>query len=63
MISLTMHPVYPNGGIIQQDSSSVFNPPVLATCGIRRPESACENPLSSPLLLAVCTEEEYNLKH
>jgi putative transposase len=37
--------------------------PVLATCGIRRPEVVCENPLSCPLLLADCTEEEYHLKH
>jgi hypothetical protein len=38
-------------------------PGVLATCGICRPEWACENPSSSPLLLAGCREEEYNLKH
>jgi putative transposase len=36
---------------------------VLATCGIRRPEFACENTLSRLLLLADSPEEEYNRKH
>ncbi len=37
--------------------------PVLATCGIRRPELACENPSCCLLLLADSSEEMYNLKH
>jgi putative transposase len=36
---------------------------VLATCGIRRPELACENPSCCLLLLADSPEEEYNRKH
>ena len=36
---------------------------VLATCGIRRPALACENPSCCHFLLADSTEEEYNLKH
>src|SRR5215831_9068190 len=39
------------------------NSPVLATCGIRRPEWACENPSCYHLLLADSPEEEYNRKH
>src|SRR5215467_14543168 len=35
---------------------------VLATCGIRQPELACENFSSCFLLLADPSEEEYNLK-
>src|SRR5215472_7749188 len=38
-------------------------PPVLATCVIRRPQWACENPSCYFLLLADSREEEYNLKH
>jgi Domain of unknown function (DUF5615) len=38
-------------------------PPVLATCGIRRPEWAYENTQSRLLLLANSLEEVYNLKH
>src|SRR5438552_16734291 len=38
-------------------------PPVLATCGIRRPELACESTSCGLLLLAYSREEEYNLKH
>jgi hypothetical protein len=36
---------------------------VLATCGIRWPELACENTQSRLLLLADSPEEEYNRKH
>jgi hypothetical protein len=36
---------------------------VLATCGIRWPELACENTSSGFLLLADSPEEEYNRKH
>ena len=36
---------------------------MLATCGIRQPELACENPSCSLLLLADSPEEEYNRKH
>jgi putative transposase len=36
---------------------------VLATCGIRRPELACESTSCCLLLLADSREEEYNLKH
>jgi hypothetical protein len=36
---------------------------VLATCGIRQPELACENFSSCFLLLADSSEEEYNGKH
>jgi hypothetical protein len=35
----------------------------LATCGIRRPELPCENPLCCLLLLADSSVEEYNCKH
>jgi hypothetical protein len=37
--------------------------PVLATCGIRRPELAYENPSCCLLRLADSSEEEYHLKH
>jgi len=37
--------------------------PVLATCGIRRPELACENTSCCLLLLADSREEAYHLKH
>jgi len=37
--------------------------PVLATCGIHRPELAWENTLSLLLLLADFSAELYNLKH
>ena len=37
--------------------------PVLATCGIRRPELGCENTSFCLLFLADSPEEEYNLKH
>src|SRR5215469_9943831 len=37
--------------------------PVLATCGIRRPELACENTACCLLLLADSPQEEYNRKH
>ncbi len=37
--------------------------PVLATCGIRCPELACENTSCCLLLLADSSEEEYNGKH
>ena len=43
--------------------SGQFGGPVLATCGIRRPEWACENPSCCLLLLVDSSEEEYNLKH
>jgi hypothetical protein len=36
---------------------------VLATCGIRRPEWACENTSCCLLLIADSPSEEYNLKH
>jgi hypothetical protein len=36
---------------------------VLATCGIRRPELACENTSCCLLLLADSREEAYHLKH
>jgi 3-hydroxyisobutyrate dehydrogenase-like beta-hydroxyacid dehydrogenase len=36
---------------------------VLATCGIRRPELACENTSCCLLLLAGSSEEAYNRKH
>jgi hypothetical protein len=36
---------------------------VLATCGIRQAELACENTSCCLLLLADSSEEEYNLKH
>jgi len=39
------------------------NAGVLATCGIRQPELACENFSSCFLLLADSSEEEYNGKH
>src|SRR5215467_1231881 len=37
--------------------------PVLATCGIRRSELACENPACCLLLLADSSAEEYHGKH
>src|SRR5215472_7333467 len=40
-----------------------FTPSVLATCGIRRSELACENPSCCRLLLADSSAEEYNGKH
>jgi hypothetical protein len=41
----------------------VITEPVLATCGIRRPELACENTSCCLLLLADSPKEAYNLKH
>ncbi len=41
----------------------IVRAPVLATCGIRRSELACENTPCCLLLLADSPEEEYNLKH
>jgi hypothetical protein len=43
--------------------SCLLLPAVLATCGIRRPELACENTSCCLLLLADSREEEYNRKH
>src|SRR6516165_5671463 len=52
------HQVLGNLGI-----GEALGKPVLATCGIRRPELACENTSCCLLLLADSPEEEYNLKH
>ena len=42
---------------------SLIGHPVLAICGIRRPELACENTSCFLLLRARSREEAYNLKH
>jgi len=58
-----LSPVERKNGWRIAEAIGAVTPLVLATCSIRRPELACENPSCCLLLLADSSEEEYHLKH